>query len=161
MSTTARRATRLLAAGVLAATLGIGTAVTAGASDAGHADQAVTAKKAKKKPTVKVASTGMGDVLVAANGHTLYAYDPDGTNTATSACTGGCASAWPPLTVKGKVRAGKGLDATLLTKGGGGQVAYNSHLLYFFGGDTAAGQTNGQGVGGVWHVVDASGNPVP
>ncbi len=155
------RTARLVAAGLLAASLTVSTAAVAAASDGSSASHTVAAKKTKKKPTVKIASTGMGDVLVAANGKTLYAFDPDGTNTATSACTGGCASAWPPLIAKGKLKAGKGLDASLLTTGGGGQVAYNGHLLYFFGGDTEAGQTNGQGVGGVWHVVDTSGTPVP
>jgi predicted lipoprotein with Yx(FWY)xxD motif len=155
------RTVRVLAAGALAASLVVGTAAVAGAGDSSAAPHAVDAKKAKKKATVKIASTGMGDVLVAANGKTLYSYDPDGTNTASSACTGGCASAWPPLTAKGKLKAGKGLDASLLTTGGGGQVAYNGHLLYFFSGDSKAGDTNGQGVGGVWHVVDTSGTPVP
>lgn len=155
------RTARLVAAGLLAASLTVGTAALAAASDASSASHAVAAKKNKKKPTVKIASTGMGDVLVAANGKTLYSYDPDGTNTAASACTGGCASAWPPLIAKGKLKAGKGLDASLLTTGGSGQVAYNGHLLYFFSGDAKAGQTNGQGVGGVWHVVDTSGTPVP
>ena len=155
-----RSVTRILAAGLLAASLTVGTAVAAGATGPGSRHEAVAAKKKKSKPTVKLKTTSLGKVLVAANGLTLYLYDPDGTDTSASKCTGGCASAWPPLTAKGKLKAGKGLDVTLLTKGGGGQVAYNGHLLYFFTGDSAAGQTNGQGVGGVWHAVDAAGNPI-
>jgi predicted lipoprotein with Yx(FWY)xxD motif len=156
-----RTATRLLLAAALASSLTLGTAVAAGASSAESTDHAVAAKKKKKaKATVKLATTSLGKVLVAANGRTLYLYDPDGTDTSASKCTGGCASAWPPLTTTKKLKAGKGLDASLLTTGGGDQVAYNGHLLYFFSGDSAAGQTNGQGVGGVWHAVDADGNTV-
>lgn len=116
-------------------------------------------KKNKKKPTIKVASSDLGDLLVDAKGRTLYLYTPDGENTDESQCTGGCASAWPPLTAK-KARVGKGLDASLVTVNGSGQVAYNNHLLYRYGGDSAKGDTNGQGVGGVWFVVGSDGSQV-
>jgi hypothetical protein len=36
------------------------------------------------------------------------------------------------------------------------EVANNGHPLYTYSGDTAAGQTTGEGVGGVWHVVTPS-----
>jgi predicted lipoprotein with Yx(FWY)xxD motif len=155
-----RSITRILAAGLLAVSLSLGTSVAAGATSQSNRHDAVATKKKKPKPTVKLASTSLGKVLVAANGLTLYLYVPDGTDTSASTCTGGCATAWPPLTATGKLKAGKGLDATLLTKGGDGQIAYNGHLLYFYTGDDAAGQTNGQGVGDVWYVLDADGNPI-
>jgi predicted lipoprotein with Yx(FWY)xxD motif len=34
------------------------------------------------------------------------------------------------------------------------QVTYNDQPLYFFVGDTKAGDTTGQGVGNVWYVVN-------
>jgi predicted lipoprotein with Yx(FWY)xxD motif len=117
-------------------------------------------KKKKKVVVVKVASTPLGDILVNAKGFTLYAFDPDGTDTAASQCTDACADVWPALIGKKKQKVGKGLDQSLFGIGGGGQVAYNDHLLYLFANDTAAGQTNGQGVGGVWHVVGTDGNPI-
>ncbi len=49
------------------------------------------------------------------------------------------------------------LEATV---GGAKQIAYNGHLLYFYTPDAAAGDTGGQGVGGVWHVVGADGNTI-
>jgi len=116
-------------------------------------------KKKRKKPTIKVASSDLGDILVDAKGMTLYLYTPDGENIDVSQCTGGCASAWPPLTAK-KARVGKGLDASFVTVNGDQQVAYNNHLLYYFGGDSAKGDTNGQGVGGVWFVVGADGSAI-
>jgi predicted lipoprotein with Yx(FWY)xxD motif len=102
------------------------------------------------------------DVLVNAEGFTLYVFDND-TGT-TSACTGGCLDTWPPLTVAAEPIAGEGVDGTLLNTAeqadGTIQVTYNDHLLYTFSGDTAPGDTNGDGIGGVWHVIDAAGNPV-
>jgi predicted lipoprotein with Yx(FWY)xxD motif len=153
---------RLLLAAVLTTGVGVATAVTpALAAAPGHRAAAEPTKRKKKKATVKVATTSLGTILVASNGKTLYAFDPDGTDTSASKCTGGCASLWPPLTTKnGKVVAGKGLDATKLTVGAANQVAYSSHLLYFYASDAAPGDTGGQGVGGIWHVVGADGNPI-
>ena len=118
-------------------------------------------KKKKKVVVVKAATTPLGKILVDGKGFTLYAFDPDGTDTTASKCTGGCATVWPAATAKKKVaKVGKGLDASLFVIGGTNQVAYNDHLLYRFSGDSAAGQTNGQGVGNIWHVVDTTGATV-
>ena len=46
------------------------------------------------------------------------------------------------------------------TSAEGIQVTYNGWPLYFYAGDTAPGDTNGQGQGGVWYVVDPTGNPI-
>ena len=106
--------------------------------------------------TLKTASTSLGTVLVDAGGKTLYAFANDqGT---TSACTGGCATIWPPLMATGTPVGGSGVDAAKLSSAPTGQVVYNGHLLYTYAQDTAAGQTNGQGVGMVWHVVAPSGD---
>ena len=57
--------------------------------------------------------------------------------------------------------AGEGLDATKLTTvdrtDGTKQVKYGDWPLYYFAGDSAAGDANGQGLGEKWFVVDASG----
>ncbi len=100
---------------------------------------------------VSVATTGLGPVLAGPNGLTLYTRKGD---TATSStCTGGCAAAWPPLTVAagGKATAGPGVHGTLgtLTRADGTtQVTYNGLPLYGWQSDTKPGDTTGQGVGG-------------
>jgi predicted lipoprotein with Yx(FWY)xxD motif len=90
----------------------------------------------------------------------LLATDPSGTST----CSGGCANNWPPLTVTGGAAAGAGVDSSLLgttTRADGStQVTYNGHPLYYFRGDSAPGDQNGQGSGGVWFVVSAAGEAV-
>jgi predicted lipoprotein with Yx(FWY)xxD motif len=111
--------------------------------------------------TVALADSTLGQILVDAEGNTLYLFTPDQGGGA-STCTGDCASNWPPLTVTGAPVPGDGVDAALLSTttrdDGSTQVVYNGHPLYHFSGDTAAGQTNGQGINDVWFVVDAAGN---
>ena len=93
-------------------------------------------------------------ILTDASGKTLYYFTPD--TAAASSCTGSCAQTWPPLlatsatptsatTLPGKL--------TVVSSGNGNQVEYNGHLLYTFSGDTAPGQTNGEGLFGKWFVA--------
>jgi len=111
---------------------------------------------------VKVADTDLGSVLVDADGKTLYVFDND--QGSTSSCEGGCASTWPPLATDGDPTAGDGADASLLgttdRNDGTTQVTYDGHPLYTYNADTAAGDTNGQGVGGIWWVIGADGQKI-
>ena len=90
--------------------------------------------------------------LVNSQGMTLYYRTSD---TASSVCSGSCASAWPPLISTSTPSAASALPGTLslLTDANGSQVTYNGHPLYTYSGDTAPGQTNGEGTGGVWFVA--------
>jgi predicted lipoprotein with Yx(FWY)xxD motif len=73
----------------------------------------------------------------------------------TTVCSGGCAGAWPPLLVTGSSAPSASLPGKLSvqTDANGNQVEYNGHLLYTYSGDSAPGQSNGEGVAGVWFVV--------
>jgi predicted lipoprotein with Yx(FWY)xxD motif len=126
-------------------------------------------------PIVSSAKTGLGRILVNSRGHTLYLFGKD--RKGKSACTGMCATFWPPLLASGKPRAGAGVKASLFgtTRRAGGklQVTYNHHPLYMFVKDKRKGQTNGEGInafGGVWDAVSPAGakvvrhpapNPIP
>ena len=112
--------------------------------------------------SVAVARTSLGNVLVDAQGLSLYMFSPD--TATTSACSGACATFWPPVKVSGAPTAGSGTNASLLgtikRSDGSTQVTYNHHPLYTFQKDVKAGDTNGQGVvafGGGWHVLSPSG----
>jgi predicted lipoprotein with Yx(FWY)xxD motif len=62
-----------------------------------------------------------------------------------------------------QLSAGEGIDASLLgtvEHPDGIQVTYNGWPLYFFADDSAPGDVNGQGVGGVWYVLDPTGNAI-
>lgn len=112
---------------------------------------------------VNSGQTSLGAVLVDGQGRTLYHLTKD---TATNiTCTGACASTWPPLIVPSgqKPTVGPGVTATLtvvMRADGGGQVAANGQPLYTYSGDTKAGDSHGQGVGGVWFAVMANGSSV-
>jgi len=110
---------------------------------------------------IALAKVSLGSVLVGPTGMTLYMFLPD--TATTSACTGNCAGAWPPLT--GDLPSlGAGLNAsdfTSITRADGTkQVAFHGHPLYYFGGDKAAGDTNGQGLNTKWYVLGSDGNPI-
>jgi hypothetical protein len=90
---------------------------------------------------------------------TLYTLSSDPNNG--SVCTGGCLTNWPPLLIApgGSTSGPAGATGTFgsfVRSDGTIQVTDNSRPLYYFAHDTAAGQTNGEGIaafGGVWHVA--------
>jgi predicted lipoprotein with Yx(FWY)xxD motif len=114
---------------------------------------------------IRVGNSRLGRILVDSAGRTLYLFKAD--SRSKSACSGACATAWPPLLVTGKPTAGAGLTAaklaTIRRSGGKRQVTYNGHPLYLFIKDKKAGQTTGQGVtafGAAWFAVSPAGNQV-
>jgi predicted lipoprotein with Yx(FWY)xxD motif len=118
-----------------------------------------------KHAKVMLRSTPLGNVLVDPRGRTLYLFEAD--TKAKSACYGQCAAAWPPFLTGGAPVAGglakKGLLKTVKRKDGSLQVVYAGHPLYFFSGDSRAGQTKGEGIehfGGSWFAVSAAGKAV-
>ncbi|MGZ8646821.1 MAG: COG4315 family predicted lipoprotein [Actinomycetota bacterium] len=111
---------------------------------------------------VESQDSSLGTILVDSKGSTLYVFMNDTGDTST--CTGDCAASWPALIANGEVKGGGAVDASLLSTSarddGTMQVTYNGHPLYHFSGDAAAGDTNGQGVGGIWFVVSPAGDPI-
>jgi predicted lipoprotein with Yx(FWY)xxD motif len=98
----------------------------------------------------------LGAILVGPDGLTLYTFTNDTPGSGTSACSGGCATNWPPLTVDGEPSAGDGVTGALATierDDGTTQVTYDGAPLYYFAGDSAPGDTNGEGVGNIWFVA--------
>ena len=117
------------------------------------------------KAEVKLASSDVGRILTDASGRTLYLFERD--KGAASTCYGACAAGWPPLTTKGQPSAAGGLTAaklgTIARRGGGRQVTYAGHPLYYFAGDAGPGQMKGEGIdafGAEWYVLGPSGGKV-
>jgi len=146
-----------------AAVIPIAALAIAACGGGGNAATAATPKTSSgASATVGVANSGLGSILVDSTGRTLYLFKAD--VGAKSACTGACATAWPPLLAKGTPTAGTGLKAselgTITRSGGNRQVTYNGHPLYLFIKDQKAGQTTGQGVtafGAPWFALTPSG----
>jgi predicted lipoprotein with Yx(FWY)xxD motif len=117
------------------------------------------------RASIALADSELGTILVDGDGRTLYLWEAD-TGTS-STCDGACASAWPPLTTDGQPIAESGVSASKLgttqRSDGTTEVTYNGHPLYTFAGDSAPGQTTGQGsdgFGAEWYVLSAAGNAI-
>jgi predicted lipoprotein with Yx(FWY)xxD motif len=103
----------------------------------------------------------LGMILVDGEGMTLYRFDND--TAGVSNCSGGCLTAWPPLLTESEPVALEGVIGEIgtITRGDGTmQVTVNGFPLYYWQNDEAPGDANGQGVNGVWWVVDAEGDTV-
>jgi len=143
-------------------------------------DTASTTAEATEPPTTEAtASTGTGastimtsqsadvtgNFLVDDQGRTLYVFANDTQNSGTSACTDSeCVTEWPPVIVSGTPTAGDGADATKLgtitREDGTMQATYNGWPLYYYSGDVAPGDMNGQGMEGVWFLVSDLGDAI-
>ena len=99
---------------------------------------------------------GIGFYLVNDAGMTLYYRTTDIQSNGTSTCTGSCVQVWPVFYVK-NLMLPAGLNATsfnTVTRADGSQqLTYNGWPLYSFSGDHKAGDTNGQGIGGIWFAL--------
>jgi predicted lipoprotein with Yx(FWY)xxD motif len=100
--------------------------------------------------------TGLGKVLADSNGMVLYTFDKDGKGAAKSACVDKCIVNWPPfLAPEGAMAEGEWTIVDVVDKDGAAKKmwAYDGWPLYTWVNDAKPGDTTGDGVGGVWHVV--------
>ncbi|HEY4846082.1 MAG TPA: hypothetical protein VII89_10335 [Candidatus Dormibacteraeota bacterium] len=108
---------------------------------------------------VAMQNAQLGTILTNPQGRTLYYFLPERGGKivcSSSACT----TYWPPSLGAGGNPTGSGGvtgPLGLVTRAGGAQqITYSSWPLYTFAGDSAAGQTSGQGIvgfGGKWLVA--------
>jgi predicted lipoprotein with Yx(FWY)xxD motif len=126
---------------------------------------AASTSTAAATPGVAVATkqSKLGTILAAGPKHlTVYLFEADkGTS---SACSGACAKAWPPVTTSGEPTvSGSAVSAdlgTTMRADGTKQVTYKGHPLYFFEKDEDSGDAYGQGsnaFGAGWYVLKPSG----
>jgi predicted lipoprotein with Yx(FWY)xxD motif len=107
-----------------------------------------------------VAAVKDGQTLTGENGMTLYIFKADTKDSGKSVCNADCATNWPPYTLESdetlKPEDGATGAITMITRDDGTkQVAYNGWPLYYFAGDKAAGDDNGQGLAdGKWVIAN-------
>lgn len=109
---------------------------------------------------IGTATTSLGKIVVDGRGMTAYFYDKDTADSGKSVCTGSCASMWPAITsfaAKPKV---DGVTGTVGTITGTKQITIGGRPIYAFSGDSAAGDTKGQGTEGIWHVISPAGKEI-
>lgn len=107
-------------------------------------------------------SATLGTYLTGPNGMALYTHAGDSATSST--CTGGCATAWPPLATTGQPTAGSevtGQLGTLTRADGTTQVTYGGLPLYYWQGDAKAGDVTGNGVNGFSLATVGGAGPLP
>ncbi|WP_433340964.1 COG4315 family predicted lipoprotein [Streptomyces sp. CA-253872] len=125
---------------------------SAGADASGSPDSAAGAGIGTSR------TAGLGTVIADAKGRTVYVYDPDKGVKNGSACYGECASTWPPVPATTEAKGvDRGLLGSVTRKDGTRQLTVKGKPVYLFAGDAAAGDTKGQNLMNVWHVVSPEG----
>jgi predicted lipoprotein with Yx(FWY)xxD motif len=154
-----------VAAGLLAAACGSAVASPSHGSQSSGAQASGSHSSAATTGTVIASHAGSGGTFLTDGGRSVYLWNADAMNK--SNCSGACAGAWPPVMATGKVTAAHGVKpsdlGTIARSGGGKQVTYNGHPLYYFAADTGAGMVKGQGskeFGAGWYVLNAKGSKI-
>lgn len=135
-------------------------AAACGGSDGGYGNPSDPAGPPTESATLTIATDArLGRHLVDGNGRSLYYFANDvpagRTQAAVSSCNADCLPIWPIFDADGAVA--QGIDAAdvgrITRDDGRTQTTYQGFPLYYYAGDVAAGDTNGEGVDGIWFVV--------
>jgi predicted lipoprotein with Yx(FWY)xxD motif len=128
--------------------------------DAPPSDSAPAPEAEEAAGVVTIAETDLGSILAGPDGLTVYGFTEDADGTPT--CVDGCAVAWPPLVVEPNIdltgMPGEAEYTIVERADGTAQMKAGKWPLYYFAGDEAPGETNGQGSGGSWFVVADDGS---
>jgi predicted lipoprotein with Yx(FWY)xxD motif len=139
--------------------------VAAALSFAGLSTALAAGDSVSRAATVSAAKSNLGKIIVNGSGRTLYLFEKD--KRGKSACSGACATYWPPLITHGKPMAAGGakqaLIGTIRRSNGSRQVTYAGHPVYTYLLDTKRGQTKGEGstlFGAGWDALSPSGKKI-
>ncbi|MCD2442688.1 hypothetical protein LQ757_10430 [Agromyces sp. SYSU K20354] len=158
-----------IAAGLAVAALAVAlTGCTTPAAEEPPADTATptetqTEAPAESSSVLTTAQSSLGEIVVDGEGMTVYMFDNDTQGADASVCEGECATNWPAVTTDSEspeVEGVTGEVGTITGVDGSTQVTLNGWPLYYFIGDEAAGDTNGQGVQEVWWVLSPAGEKI-
>jgi predicted lipoprotein with Yx(FWY)xxD motif len=136
---------------IAVATVGLATlAAACGSSSSGGAatgSQTVAPGSGSTASThtsgLTVQTTSLGKVVADSTGRTVY--ELVGDPASNTKCTGACLSIWPAVMSGGKI------------------AVVHGHPVFTFSGDSASGQTHGQGVKdsfGLWLALNPQGQPI-
>ena len=133
-----------------------------GYGDSGDSSDTDGGAAAEGITSLTTAASDLGQIVVDDSGMTVYVFDQDDPGSGVSSCSGACLANWPPVTAA-DAPALDGVTGTVATIGatdGSTQVTLNGWPLYYYVGDTAAGDTTGQAVQNVWWVIGPDGERI-
>jgi len=158
--------TTALAAGVLVLS-GCGSSEEsdsgAAAGTSSSADSSTAGSSSDSSALLSTADSDLGTIVVDSAGRTVYMFTKDAQGSGASSCSGQCLAAWPPVVADSAVPQVDGVSGdvgTITRDDGTVQATLGGWPLYYWQGDSAAGDTTGQGVQGVWWVLTPDGAPV-
>jgi predicted lipoprotein with Yx(FWY)xxD motif len=151
-----------LRAGAAVFAAGVLVAACSSSGGAGATASTPASAPASGSVTIEAHSGPLGTFLTDSSGKSLYMFASD--TSTKSSCTGQCLTYWPPL--DGAAKAGSGITGSKLgtiNAGGAKQITYGGHPLYYYAGDSKAGDTSGQGsnnFGAKWWLLAPTGKPI-
>lgn len=154
---------------VLLSGCGGGTTTTPTAPATSAPAETATSAPASSAPAstsaaeLSVAESKAGQIVVGAQGLSVYYFTKNTKDSGNSVCTGACLTSWPPVTsttATPTVNGVTGKVGTIPTADGKMQVTINGMPIYYYSKDQTAGDITGQGVGGVWYLVSPSGEMI-
>lgn len=136
---------------------------TAPPADTGTTEETPETTPETGDAALMTADSESGEIVVDADGMTVYMFDNDTQGGDASSCEGDCAANWPAVTTDADAPAVEGVTGevgTITGVDGATQLTLNGWPLYYFAGDAAAGDTNGQGMNDVWWVLGPDGEKI-
>jgi predicted lipoprotein with Yx(FWY)xxD motif len=143
----------------LVAGAAVGLLAVTGCGSSGGSDDAATSPAA----VLATADSDLGEIVVDAEGRTVYVFDRDTAGSGTSSCVDSCLANWPAVTADDdtpEVRGVSGEVGTIERDDGTRQVTLDGLPLYTHAADSDPGDVTGQGVQGGWWVVAPDGAKV-
>ena len=138
------------------------TTSTSSAAVSSSAASGGSTASASSAALMVTSNSSLGQIVTTGAGLTVYRFDKDTASPSKSNCTGGCASAWPPVLVTGSATpqvsgVSSSLVGEITRSDGSKQLTLAGWPLYTYAGDSGPGATTGQGSGGIWWAVTATG----
>lgn len=109
------------------------------------------------------ADSDLGEIVVDAEGMTVYYFSSDVPDSGESTCEGDCLAAWPPVHADSEDPQVDGVTAevgTITGNDGELQVTIDGRPVYLYQGDAAPGDVTGQAVNDVWWAVAPDGSEI-
>lgn len=150
----------ILTLSVLGSVLGLSgvSAFAAQTAPTGEVMKPATKTEAKMQQAVdklaggagKMSDTATGKIMTTAGGFTLYTFDKD--SAGKSNCDASCLKVWPAYHASAKTKA-VAPWTKVKASDGKDMWAYSGKPVYTYIKDKKAGDVEGDGVGGNWHII--------